>query len=81
MREKSIDNYYLHIEPFAIDVYQNDGTSYIKVVDKESTMKRAVFTMDLRLVSSTVDIEEIDKIEKILSRNLSLLREREMELM
>lgn len=80
MREKFIDNYYLHIDEIAIDVFRKDNTSYIKVVDRNSGSKRLVFTMSLDLVSSNVENIVVERIRNILAKNLSLLQDREKEL-
>lgn len=80
MREKSVDNYYLHINDIAVDVFRKNGTSYIKVVDRISGINRLVFTMDLTLVSSNVDITIVNAVRIILYKNISLLRDREKEL-
>ena len=81
MPEKAVKNYYMFINQLAIDVCRIKGTSYIKVVDRETGNKRLMFTMDLKLVSDNVDMVVVDKVKSVLQRNLTLLKARERKLM
>lgn len=80
MREKAIKNYYLIINKIAIDVIKRGGVSYIKVADTATGKRKAVFTMELDLISSDFEMDELEDIKLVVLRNMKLLQHRKNEL-
>ena len=80
MRTKSLDNYFLIIGSYAIDLRKNRGYVYIYVTDKDTQSKELLFNLDLKLISSNVDTATAINVLSILRRNYNLLSFRAGEL-